>query len=226
MEINSSVLEIVKLNYFYNQLSSFLPEHYLKLLMFIFGMLVYSIFIWHSYKKLARRDIFKIDLKKYDLSEESHKTLKKVWSVLLYILKYGVLFPFYVILWFFMFSIFLFLLGTGISAQNVIFISISYIATTRIASYYKEDLSNDLAKLLPFSLLAILITNPSFFSIDMVLQRFSQLTALGSKIFEFLVFIVFLEWIIRFFYVIKNALFPEKIQEAEIQYESIEEKLS
>lgn len=226
MEINSSVLEIVKLNYFYNQLSSFLPEHYLKLLMFVFGMLIYSIFIWHSYKKLARRDIFKIDLKKYDLSEASHKTLKKVWSVLLYILKYGVLFPFYVILWFFMFSIFLFLLGTGISAQNVIFISISYIATTRIASYYKEDLSNDLAKLLPFSLLAILITNPSFFSIDMVLQRFSQLTAFGSKIFEFLVFIVFLEWIIRFFYVIKNALFPEKIQEAEIQYESIEEKLS
>jgi len=226
MEINSSVLEIVKLNYFYNQLSSFLPEHYLKLLMFVFGMLIYSIFIWHSYKKLARRDIFKIDLKKYDLSEASHKTLKKVWSVLLYILKYGVLFPFYVILWFFMFSIFLFLLGTGISAQNVIFISISYITTTRITSYYKEDLSNDLAKLLPFSLLAILITNPSFFSIDMVLQRFSQLTAFGSKIFEFLVFIVFLEWIIRFFYVIKNALFPEKIQEAEIQYESIEEKLS
>ena len=87
-------------NIFNNTLSPLVGETYLQLFIFVIALSVYSIFVWKFYKTLSKRDLFKIDLKKYNLPGIKHKSLGKAGSIIAYILKYGVIFPVYIFLWF------------------------------------------------------------------------------------------------------------------------------
>ena len=71
-------------------------------------------------------------------------------------------------------------------------------------SYYKEDLSSDLAKLIPFALLAISLIDPNFFSVEATIASLSELPLLWSQILQFLVFSIVLEWILRTAYLVRN----------------------
>ena len=213
----ASLMEIVKqlYTYSYNQISSIIGETYLQLFIFTFGLFIYAIFVWYFYKTLSKRDLFKINLEKYNLPTVKHKTLRKIGSVLTYILKYGFIFPIYIFFWFLILSIFLLILSKEITVNNVILISVVIVSAIRVTSYYKEDLSSDLAKLIPLALLTILITNPNFFSIETVIIRFSEIPVLWSQIVQFLIFSIALEWILRIIYLTKKGIKSEKTKEVQ-----------
>ena len=202
------IVEIVQqlYTYFYNLITPVIGETYLQLFIFVISLSVYAIFVWKFYKTLSKRDLFKIDLEKYNLPEIKHKTLGKVGSVISYILKYGVIFPLYIFLWFVILSIFLLLLKEEATVSHILLVSISVVSATRVISYYKEDLSNDLAKLIPFALLAISLVDPNFFSIEATIQNFSEIPLLWSQILQFLIFSISLEWILRILYLVRKGL--------------------
>jgi len=208
------IIEIIQQGYmyFYNQLSSIIGETYLQLFIFSIGLFVYAVFVWHFYKTLSKRDLFKINLEKYNLPTAKHKTLGKIWSVLIYILKYGFIFPIYIFLWFLILSLFLLVLSEEITINHIILTSVVIVSATRITSYYKEDLSNDMAKLIPFALLAILIIDPNFFSMQTTIARLSEIPSLGLQIIQFLIFSIVLEWILRILYLIKKGLSKPKVK--------------
>lgn len=189
---------------FSNIISPITGETYFQLLIFVFSLAVYAIFVWKFYKTLSKRDLFKIDLEKYNLPGTKHRTLGKVGSVLSYILKYGIIFPLYIFLWFIILSLFLLLLTEEAPVSHILLVSISVVSATRVISYYKEDLSSDLAKLVPFALLAISLVDPNFFSIETTIQNLSEIPLLSSQILQFLVFSITLEWILRILYLIKK----------------------
>jgi len=203
-----NVIEIIQQNYmyFFNQLSSVIGETYLQLFVFTIGLFIYAVFVWKFYKSLSRRDIFELNLEKYDLPTVKHKTLKKVGSSIAYIFKYGFVLPIYIFFWFLILSVFLLLLSEEISVTHIILTSVVVVSTTRVTSYYKEDLSSDIAKLIPFALLAILIINPNFFSMETTIARLSQIPDLGLQIVKFLIFSIGLEWILRILYLIKRGI--------------------
>jgi len=186
---------------------------YLELLFFTIGMFFYAVFVWYFYKKLAKRDIFELNLSKYDLPEVKWKGLKKSWSSFLYVLKYWILLPFYVIFWFFVLSIFLFFMAKNVSVRQTALMSIALVATIRITSYFKEELSHDLAKLMPLALLVIFITDPSFFSWDLFLNRLKSLPLLWKDILQFVIFTILLEWALRISYGIKNRAVHKKVNQ-------------
>ena len=68
-----------------------------------------------------------------------------------------------------------------------------------MTSYYKGDLSKDLAKLLPFTLLAISITKPNFFNIGRIISQISEIPAFFNQIIIYLAFIIVLEIVLRVF---------------------------
>ncbi len=200
--------------FIYNQISPIIGETYLQLFTFTIGLFIYAIFVWHFYKTLSKRDLFKINLEKYNLPYVKHKTLGKVGSGIAYILKYGFIFPIYIFIWFLILSLFLLVLSEEIPINHIILTSVVVVSATRVTSYYKEDLSNDMAKLIPFALLAILITNPNFFSVEITIARFSEIPNLWSQILKFLIFSIVLEWILRILYLIKRGLSgPKKSSE-------------
>jgi hypothetical protein len=170
---------------------------YLEVLVFTLGIFLYAVFVYHFYKKLAKRDIFELNLEKYDLPEVKWKRLKKFRDAFFYIIKYGIVFPFYVVFWFAVLSLFLFIMAKDAPVRYAILTSITVVSAVRIASYYKEDLSHDLAKLLPLALLAITLVDPTFFSRDLLVERINALSSLWVEMLQFLVFAVLLEWVLR-----------------------------
>jgi len=205
--LENAIIENIQKGYvlLHNQLSSFIGESYLQLFTFTIGLSIYAIFVWHFYKSLSKRDLFKIDLEKYNLPHIKHKTLGKVGSILAYILKYGFIFPIYIFIWFLILSLFLLILSEEITVGNILLTSIVVVSATRVVSYYKEELSSDIAKLMPFVLLAIALSNPNFFSTETALARLSEIPILWSQIVQFLIFSIALEWILRILYLIRVA---------------------
>jgi hypothetical protein len=189
----------------HSQLSPFIGESYLQLFTFTIGLSIYAIFVWYFYKSLSKRDLFSINLEKYNLPYIKHKTLGKVGSVLAYILKYGIVFPIYVFIWFLILSLFLLVLSEEITVSNILLTSIVVVSTVRVISYFKEDMSSDLAKLMPLALLAIALSNPNFFSSETALTRLSEIPILWSQIVQFLIFSIVLEWILRILHLIKSS---------------------
>ncbi|MDI6798597.1 MAG: hypothetical protein QMD12_01205 [Candidatus Aenigmarchaeota archaeon] len=204
--------DFLQANYYFNKLYSLIGEDYFRLIAYTIGMTIYAIFIWHFYKSLAKRDIFKLDLSKYEWYDTGRKRIKKALEVFLYILKYGIIFPIYVFIWFSIFSLFLFLLSKTTTLEHIVFISIAVISAVRITSYYKEELSVDLAKLLPFVILGVFIVDPTFFSLSLLYDRISELTTLWQTLIRFLAFSVLLEWTLRILYSIKLAATSKKAE--------------
>ncbi len=178
--------------------SQFLREVY-PISLYVLGAAIYVIFIWHFYKNLGKRDIFKLDLSKYGDNE----SVKKDLSVFLYVLEYIIFLPFITFFWFIIMAIFLFILSNT-TVNTILIISITLVATIRIAAYYKEELAVELGKILPFTLLAIFVTEPFLFSRSTILGKLGSMLSIDKGIlvtlFDYLIFIIILEIFLRIIY--------------------------
>jgi len=112
-------------------------------------------------------------------------------------LEYLIILPFLVFFWFSIFSIFLLVLSESQNTLQILLISAAIIASTRITSYISEDLSKDLAKILPFTILAAFILGSSFFNVEGVMTKISQIPSLFDNIITFVVFIFIIEFVFR-----------------------------
>ena len=174
----------------------------LDLLGFSFGMVAYGVFVWHFYRLIARREIVSMTLQKY------HTGGKKLTSIIVYFAKYIIVFPLVVTAWFFAYSLFMFFLAPDIDHDFVFLIVISLVVAIRIAAYYKEDLSKDLAKMIPFSLLGIFLVNNTLFTIDQFVERLDDFFPFIGKIMAFVLFAIGVEAALRILFLIKRRFLP------------------
>jgi hypothetical protein len=204
---------------YYQTLVNFVGETIALLLLYTIGIFLYSVFIWYFYKKLSKRDLLELDLMHYDFDVSKWAWLKKTISVALYIVEYCFVFPIYIFFWFSVTTLLMFVIAETGDVGNILLISMSLIATVRVASYFKEELSNDIAKLLPFALLAVIITNPLFFSVEELLERISQLPNFFVILLDFITFIFVVEISLRVLYLLylllKGKYMKERMQLAE-----------
>jgi hypothetical protein len=168
---------------------------------------LYSVVIFHFYRFLGKRDVFKFNVERYRVEQTG--ILSRIRNMIVSILKYGLVFPIIVFLWFAGYTIMLFLLAKNLGVEQILLVSVVFVSAIRLTSYYSEDLSKDLAKMIPFALLGIAIVDPQFFSIDIVGERISSLPPLITRIAGFFVFITLLEWVLRLLLFVKNLFFPE-----------------
>ena len=201
LNVLQKLLSVDYFNVIYNMVTTTYPE----LLIFTIGIFFYVVFIWFFYRNLSKRDLFKLDLSKYELPETKWRRAKKAGSISLYILKYFIIFPIYVGFWFATLTFFVFLLAEGVTIRQVALVSMALVSTVRITSYLNEDLSRDLAKLTPFALLGVFLVKPDFFSWDLLMDRLNAIPSLGWEILKFLTFCILLEWVLRILYSIKGA---------------------
>jgi len=160
----------------------------LPLLIYAITIAVYGIFIWAMYKSLSKRDIFKLEIDQ-----------KKRWkSVAGYIVKYLILFPIFVFIWFSFLTIILAFLSKSQSVEEILLISMSIIAAVRITSYYKEEIAIEIAKILPIAVLGIFIVDPHFITLGIVIERLSQLPGMVVLLFNYFLITIILEFLLRF----------------------------
>ena len=140
-------------------------------------------------------------------------------------MEYIIIVPLIVFFWFFILAIFLILLSKNTSVEQILLISAAIIAAARITSYFEEDLSKDLAKLFPFTVLVIFLLEPNFFKLGILLERAMEIPSLLNHILIFLIFIVVLEVIMRLiFLVVDFWTSEEEIWELEKAKRAAEEK--
>lgn len=183
---NFSLEEILSGNF-----SAFTAVLYLAI-----SIAIYSILIYHFYRYIARRDCFKPSKRKHT------KTIG--------FCKYFFLFPFVVIIFFLGFSTMLLFLAQDIGPEIVLSTSFAIILAIRICSYYTEDLSKDVAKMLPFALLGVFLVNPSYFEIADIQAKFNQLPELINVAVVYLIFLIIVEWILRLLLNIKKLILGSK----------------
>jgi hypothetical protein len=151
---------------------------------------------------------------------------KKITSVIAYVFKYVIVFPLVVLVWFVVYSTFLFFMAPDISTEHVFLIVISLVVTVRISAYYKEDLAKDFAKLIPFALLGIFLTSNIFFTADDVINRAYGFVPFLGKIIGFVIYAIIVEAILRILFLIKRRILPVVDQKLEEQIEEqIDEKI-
>lgn len=144
---------------------------------------IYSILIWHFYRFIARRNSFKLQMRRYTKA--------------ILLLKYFLLFPFVAVLFFAGFALMLFFLTKNLTSAEVLSTSFAIIVAIRITAYYNEDLSKDVAKLLPFALLGVSLVDPSYFQIQDVIEKITSLPRFFTVCMQFLLLIIIIEWIMR-----------------------------
>jgi len=172
------------------------------LIYLIIMIAIYAIVIYHFYRYVARRDCFKASNKKH--------------SKFIGFLKYLFLFPFVAIIFFIGFSLILISLskdvGTniGYSVEQVLSLSFALVVAIRITAYYTEDLSRDVAKMLPFAILGVFLVDSTYFAIENVIERLNTLPSFINLIAQFIILIVLVEWILRASFNVKRYFFPPK----------------
>jgi hypothetical protein len=164
---------------------------------FLIGVSIYSVFIFKFYRFVAKRDIFKFEIEKFD--DSNHSGIKKFFHVISYIIKHIFVLPLFIFFWFIVFAVILAFLSKNDSMQIILLISISMVSVIRIMAYYDEDLSKDLAKMLPFALLGVFLVDISYFSLSTSWETIKQLVGLWKIAVYCLVFILVLEFIFRTF---------------------------
>lgn len=167
----------------------------LPLLVFVLGMVVYSVFIFKFYRFVATRDIIPLNLQQYQRYTR-FEWLKQVLNGLFYIAEYIIIFPLLLFFWFAVFAVFLLLLSQQ-SPTIVLLIAMAIVATVRVAAYYSEDLAKDVAKTIPFSLLAIFLIDLHSFQFGNFPFVLQSISGLWDTLVYYGIFVLLLELLLR-----------------------------
>ena len=184
----------------YNLFIASLPQwaqSFISFFLLALLILIYAVFIWKFYRWIATKNLLELNLNKYNKSQ--HPTTSKMIAGVFYLLEYIVILPFLIFFWFLIFTVFLLVLTENLPVSNLLIISATIIAAIRMTAYYNEDLSKDLAKLVPFTLLGVSIINPNFFDVGRIISQISEIPQFITHIVFYLIFIVALEIVLRIF---------------------------
>lgn len=176
------------------------PMFYLAL---VFAL--YSIFIFKFYRFTAHKDIFRLYL--YKRNVVTHARLKNFVNTLLYILEYLVIFPFVVFVWFAVLFILFVLISKLEDIHTIMAMAIVVVSTIRITAYYNEELSRDVAKLIPFSLMAFFLIDNAGHVVNQTFLNYAHFSDLGNQFIVmlpqlpyYLLYLVVLEFALRILY--------------------------
>lgn len=190
-QFGSSIIEL------YNDFLLYLPnwaQQFINLFLLSITIVIYAILVWKFYRWIAKKDILELNLKRYN--QFQHRVLAKTLAILIYFLEYIIILPIVVFIWFSIFTIFLMMLEENMGIQTILLSSVTIIAAIRITAYYKEDLSRDIAKLFPLTLLAVAVTQ-GLVSFDKIIAQIPLIPSLLENLWIYLIFIIILEFFLR-----------------------------
>ena len=162
---------------------------------FAVGIAIYAIVVFNLYRYMPRKDIFNLDFSRFE--ESKHPALSRVLHLIFYVAKYVLLFPLVAFAWFGVLVVMVAFLSKTQEVQDLLLIAMAVLSSIRVTSYYTEDLSRDIAKILPFALLGIFLIDLNYFELE---ESLALLEVVGTEwriIVYFWLFIVALELVLR-----------------------------
>ena len=162
---------------------------------YVLGMAAYAFFVFRFYRFLASPDMFELDLSRYERSR--FRFVRSALHALFYVVKDFIFFPFFAFFWLAVLTLILSFLSKGQLFDETLLMALATVSAVRVTAYYRERLSRELAKILPFALLAIFLIDASFFSIGASLEVLGEAGEHTEHIVYYLAFLVLLEFALR-----------------------------
>ncbi len=191
------------------------------LILYAIGIFLYTYIVYKMYKIVARKNIFKLELRKYAYGKERIKNMMKIG---LYVIEHLILFPLLIIVWFLLFSGLLTLVIGDQTITTILLISMAVVTAARIGAYVKEEMAQEISKTIPMAILGIFILRSRSFNLDNTWSLIEQIPAHWDIIAYYLLFSAGIEIIARLFTITKNRTIESIPTEQEIEEEIIEEE--
>jgi len=192
----------------------------LTFLLFVIGIAIYSLFVWYFYRYISKRDLFP---KFFYILEKEEKPTKA--QLVIFVGIYIFSFPIIIFLWFTVLAFFVYLVAEEMPMYLAIFVSMSIIAVVRILAYYREEAAREVAKMIPYAILAFFLTSVAVYQ-DPNFFTEKDLGSVPSKFIENLEGIVFavvvvsiFEYSFRIGFIIKRRFWAvaDKILEEDVE---------
>jgi len=164
-------------------------------LMAIIAVAVYSGFVFVFYRALAKKDLLKLDLSKY--SNDFSGNVKKYLRSVLFVVQYIVIIPVLIAFWTLVLAVILTLLSDSSDHARNALIATSVVGAVRILAYWTEDLSRDVAKMLPFAVLGVFLVGSTSVQWSEFDDLMSNLPELAKSFFSSLILLAILETLLR-----------------------------
>ena len=175
-------------------------------LVVVLGMAAYAVFVFKFYRFVAARDMFTLDLSRNDARRGA--IVRDLIFLVWYAVRFVILFPAFAFFWFAVLTLILVFLSEDRDLSTILLIAMATVCAIRVSAYYNEDLARDLAKILPFAVLAVFIIDTSSFDVPASLRTLREINELRETIAYYLLFLVALELGLRAIFVVFRLIFP------------------
>ena len=170
----------------------FVDRQFLVLLSSTIVLFLAIFIMWYFYhRQLTRKNLFEIP------KIDSNSKFVNFINRLVYFSKYLIIFPLYSFIWFLIFSFLLVLIAKTRPIEEIMFFGIVIVSVTRIAAYASPKLAEDMAKLLPWALIIVFLTDPTSITIQSIQISFNNFVQEIPNVAKYLIFIAFVEWFLR-----------------------------
>lgn len=171
-------------------------------LMAIIAIAAYSGFVFMFYRLLAKRDILTLDLKRFEDSMTGR--IRVFFRSLLFVAQYVLLIPILIGFWTVVMATILTLLSDSSDHSRNAMIATSVVGAVRILAYWTEDLSRDVAKMLPFAVLGVFLVGSTSVNFSEFEALYSNLPELADAYLNSLILLSILETVLRVGHVVKD----------------------
>lgn len=161
----------------------------------IIAIAVYSGFVFMFYRILAKKDLLTLDLSKY--ADDFGGKVKKYLRSVLFVIQYVVVVPVLIAFWTLVLAVILTLLSDSSDHARNALIATSVVGAVRILAYWTEELSRDVAKMLPFAVLGVYLVSSTSVQWSEFRGLLESLPELAKSFFSSLVLLAILETLLR-----------------------------
>ena len=170
----------------------------------IIAISAYSVFVFIFYRALAKRDLITLNLEHY--SDNMSGKIKKYARTIVFVMQYIVIVPVLITFWTLVLAIILTLLSPDADHARNALIATSVVGAVRILSYWTEDLSRDVAKMLPFGVLGVFLVGDAQVQVSEIEELLGSLKEIASSFISSLFLIAVLESILRSISAVINVI--------------------
>ncbi len=161
----------------------------------ILAISAYSIFVFIFYRNLAKRDLITLNLDKY--SNNLTGKIRKYIKTIIFVIQYILIIPILLTFWTLVLAIILTLLSSDADHSRNALIATSVVGSVRILSYWTEDLSRDVAKMLPFGVLGVFLVGDAQVQVSEIRELLQSLEEIATSFISSLFLIAVVEGVLR-----------------------------
>ena len=165
---------------------------------FAMVLAAYTMTVFYFCRFISKRDVIRFQYAGLRNMVGRNTALRALLFSWIWGVRYGVLFPLVAYGWFIMLTVMLAILYNSREPAQLILISMSVITAVRVTAYLDEDLSRDIARILPFALLGLFIASFNDIEVGATFRLLRESVQEWERLLYYWIYVILQELVLRF----------------------------